>query len=75
MKVYKSIDGTMMQTYNAIPFPIPEPWRGQLVALGKQRGEDPENDLPGLIRLEAKLRKMFGVRITRPVIPPVDKDA
>lgn len=65
---FKGADGVLMHTYRAIPYPIPEPWRTELVKLGKVCGEDADNDIPALLRLEANMRELLGVSITRQVM-------
>ena len=52
-------------SYMAIPYPIPEGFRQELMAAGRSHGEAPAGDIATIIRIEGTLRSLFGQRTTR----------
>jgi hypothetical protein len=56
--------GIKMITFRAIPYPIAEPFRKQLMAVGKTL-DSKTGQLASLIRIEAQIRALFGVEVTR----------
>jgi hypothetical protein len=55
--------GRKMITYRAIPHPIPEVWRKELMSFGKI-GKT-EGTIAEVIRIEAQIRALFGVEMSR----------
>ena len=74
MKANKPNDGAKLSDYGntvsymAIPYPIPEGFRQELIAAGRSHGEAPAGDIATIIRIEGTLRSLFGQRITRSTI-------
>ena len=57
-------NGVKILTYRAIPYPIAEAWRQELMAVGKTL-ETKTQRLAAVIRIEAQIRALFGVEVSR----------
>ena len=65
-------NGIKILTYRAIPYPIAEAWRQELIAAGKTLGTETQR-LAAVIRSEAQIRALFGVEVSREYREPKGK--